>query len=227
MTTEATLVEVPAPPAPLPHPTHVDPVSPHGELVTDVGTLLTELSEGTRSELDGELGVRALLIQLRQNAAERERIGRLKEAVVTPYDVKLEGLSVMDKRIREVLDDYLRRQDAKGAGSKVSVPDAGTTYLSTKNAGGKARVTDAAELVAWLEELTALPESQGGAITEAELRELYVEQLDKAAALELVLERFVAPTKDGHLVRKDTGEFLEVPGIEVTPEERTVAVRLA
>lgn len=214
----------------LPHPTTVEPTSPHGELVTDVEQLIEELSDGTRAELDGELGVRALLIQLRQNEAERERVGRLREGVVAPYDVKLEGLSVMDNRIRAVLDDYLRRAvkpDAKGS-VKVSIPDAGTTYLTTKNAGGKAKITDAAELERWLEELAHPSDADvAPALESLELRALYVEQLDKAAALELVLERFVAPTKDGQLVRKDTGEFLEVPGIEVMAEERAVAVRLA
>jgi hypothetical protein len=135
--------EVPAAPAPLPHPTTVDAFHPSGEVVVDVERLITELENGSRNELDGELGVRALLLELRSARQEADRIGRLRDAVCGPYDAALEGCSVRETRIRAVLDDYLKRSvkpDAKGS-VKVSIPDAGTAYLTTKNAGGKARVS--------------------------------------------------------------------------------------
>jgi hypothetical protein len=228
--------EVPAAPAPLPHPTTtVEPTSPHGELVNDVDALLAHLEQREDAELDGQLAVRALLLEVRRARQEAARVTSLRDAVTAPYDIKLEQLSTLEARIRNVLDTYLKRAvtpDAKGS-VKVSIPDAGSVYLTTKNAGGKAKVNreQLAELEAFLEELAdaeALKrDARDHLLTTDELRELYTEQLDTKAALELLLTRFYDVTPAGHLVRRDTGELEEVPGIEVAAEVREVAVRLS
>lgn len=201
-------------PAPLPHPTVVDA---GGEHTVDVAQLLEELATDQRTELDGELAVRALLLELARGRRDADRIGRLRDSVAAPYDAALERISEREATIRLVLDGYLNRQAERGGPTKVALPDAGTVYLTTKAKGGKARLNrdELEEFVEHVEELLG-----------PNARTLYVEQLDTAKALELLLESYYSPTPAGQLVRKDTGEVVDVPGIEVTPEARELAVRL-
>lgn len=185
-----------------------------GEVVLDVDRLLATLEDDQVSGLDGEVAVRAMLLQLKRDRVEADRIRRLRDAVEAPYQHALERISVRETRIRDVLSQYLHRLPD---GSNVRIPDAGTVYLSKRRPGGHARISDAAAFEAVLEELP---------LSEAERRGLYREQLDKAAAAQ-VLEKFYATTASGELVRRDTGEFEELPGVEVQPEETDVSIRLA
>lgn len=185
-----------------------------GEVVLDVDRLLATLEGDQVSGLDGELAVRAMLLQLKRDRVEAHRVRRLRDAVEAPYQHALERISVREARIREVLNDYLHRLPE---GSNVRIPDAGTVYLSKRRPGGHARITDAEAFESVLDELP---------LSEAERRALYREQLDKTAAT-AALERFYATTPSGELVRRDTGEFEELPGVEVQPEETDVSIRLA
>lgn len=186
----------------------------HGEEVAvDVDQLLETLSEDELSELDGALAVRALLLEMRRGRRDAERLRRLRDAVAIPYEMRLDALSQREQRVREVLDDFLRRSGT----SKVSLPDVGCAYLTTRRAGGKLRITDPAEFEQVLETLQLSAQQRDA---------LYSRQLDRARVLELA-ERLYAATADGKLVDRETGEILdEVPGVAAEPEACELAVRI-
>jgi hypothetical protein len=185
-----------------------------GEKLVDVDALLQQLEHDPEAIPDGELAVRAMLLQVRRDRVEAERIRRLRDAVLTPYELALERLSRQEARIREALGAYLKRCNG---GKKMSIPDAGTAFLATRNVGGRLVIRD---VEAFEEALCELVED------EDVRRSLYREQLDRGRALELLLSRFYALV-DGKLVRRDTGEFEELlPGLELEPETRELALRI-
>lgn len=108
----------------------------------DVDAALLAL-EDAHTDLDGTLGVRALLLRLASIDRERDRTKELAAAVTHPYVAKLSRLDGEEARIRQSLTAYLRTTKD----GKVQVPDAGTAYLSQRKP--RVDVTDEAALLAW------------------------------------------------------------------------------
>lgn len=153
-----------------------------------------------------ELGVRALLIRLARVEREADHLRGVRAQVVETYDAKLAALGGEAAAIRDSLKTYVERH------GKVSLPDAGTAYLTTRNRGGKPKVIDAAELWDWFEVMNLEPP--------------LLTQLDTRAALDALLDHGYKPTPDGRWVNAESGELLEdVPGVTVEPEARSLAVR--
>jgi hypothetical protein len=158
-----------------------------------------------------EYAVRDALIELAATKAERERVAAALAYIADRYSARVHALKTREDELRASVQTYLERfNDGKG----VSFPDVGTAYLTTRNKGGKVKVTDA-ELLGDHIDAGGLPVPYGPAPVDAE------------AALALILdERDLRPTKDGRLVT-EAGEVVDVPGLEVLPESKTLGVRSA
>lgn len=171
----------------------------------DDGTL------GHRTVAYEELHVRALLLELRALEQERQRLSTLAEAIVARYHAKGESLRQRADQIRTSVQTYLAEHNG---GQALAFPDVGTAYLTTRKA--KPKVVDAAALADWFE-------------TEQKLIEppYHAPVFDHKTALELLLdEAGLFATPDGRIVDQH-GEVFELPGVEVQPEGKTLAVRSA
>lgn len=116
-------------------------VSPDPSEPIDVDGALIALETDPRSQLS-VLGARAIMLRLKQITTEREANGRLLEAVAMPYKQRDAQLAKENDRLRDSLQAFLTQTDGK-----VSIPDAGTAYLSKR--GPKVNVTDKEMLVRW------------------------------------------------------------------------------
>lgn len=167
----------------------------------------------TALEVRDEMGVRDLMLRLAKVEQECTAVAELRDRVVERYDQRLAGLKDEADAIRSSIEAFILHVNE---GRKVSIPDAGTAYLTTRNKGGKVKLADASELENWLamegrDDLMAFTEpSLNGKVT-----------------LELAHDALFYATPDGKLVHRDTGEVIEVPGVEVEPESKSLALRKA
>lgn len=166
--------------------------------------------EDAPSELQEEMAVRHLLMRFRKLEREEERLSALVEELARPYLDEIARARAAEGAIRDVLREFLIRREV----NSLKFPGLYTPTLSTKAKGGKAKAEDpvliAAEL---LNDGLDVPYKPS--------------VVDAAAALELLLtHRGLKATPTGLLVSPD-GEVVDVPGVEVEPETKTIQLRRA
>lgn len=171
----------------------------------DDGFLEREADQGN------ELAVRDLLARAQAAYAERDRLKALKAEIAQRYDERIASLEAQASAYRQSIEAYLVRWNE---GRAVSFPDVGTAYLTTRHA--KITLTNAEAFEAWLE-TAGLPVPM-------------VETFDKKTALALVQGeggRYFLDTEQNALIDRRTGEVVDVAGVEVEPESKTLALRKA
>lgn len=166
----------------------------------------------TALEVRDEMGVRDLLLRLARLDQEADRVRKLRIEIVDRYDQRLDGIDREREAIRQSVENFLVHVNG---GRKVSIPDAGTAYLTTRNKGGKATVTDGDALRAWLEQ------------DERDLIEFKPPAYDPKATLDRAHDVLFYTTPDGKLVHRETGEVIEIPGVQALPESKALALRAA
>lgn len=156
---------------------------------------------------------RDLLLKLHACKAEQSEVRALREAVVDRYVYKLQQLASYEAELRTTLEDYIVRIND---GEKVSIPDAGTAYLTTKNKGGKLTVADEDALLAFLK-------SRFPKIVEAASKTT----VHLGDALQMASDELaIRATSDGQVVTRE-GELVELPGVGAEPESKSLAVKAA
>lgn len=168
-----------------------------------------QLVAGDDVDLVTELHARDAMLAIARLEAEQERVRELLTSITERYTAKIETLEREKTRWRETLNTYVTRY------GKVSVPDVGTAYHTTRNKGGKLKLADAAAFADWAE--TAENVLPLLAFTEP--------TLDVRATFDKVVVEFkMLATRDGKVITEE-GAILEVPGVEALPESKTLALR--
>lgn len=164
------------------------------------------------TEVRDEMAARDLLLRLAKLTETEQELKKLREAIADRYAQRLAGIEHEKAELRSSLETFiLRFRDGKG----VSFPDAGSAYLTTKNRGGKVKLADADAFAKWLVET-----GNEGLVKVKPV-------VDAKASLELAHDALFYTRPDGILVHRDTGEVLDIPGVAVEPECKTLAVRKA
>jgi hypothetical protein len=233
MTVKAQLVEVPAAPAPLPHPTHrrtVEPArrarqrrrrAPHRARAAG-GRRARRAARRARAAPRGAAGTPG-------GGAYRHEPPRRRDGAV-----RHQARAALLARGRASATCSTRTSSGRSrptprARSRSAIPDAGSVYLTTKNAGGKARVSDADALEAWLEELTAEElKKLNPAIRQprARSRSTWSSSTRRPRSSSARAVRHGDASTATSFARTPA-RFSKCRGIEAMAEERTVAVRLA
>lgn len=160
-----------------------------------------------------ELQVRDALVLLKALDAEAHRLDDLANQIVDRYMARKKKLVERADAIRASVKTYIERFNG---GEKLSFPDVGTAYLTTRKA--KVSVTDPAELENWM-----AMEGRDACVV---LKEA---PMDAKATLELLFDEMGWRVADNGLIVDSDGEIVaELPeGIDTTPEGKTLAVRSA
>jgi hypothetical protein len=159
-----------------------------------------------------EFALRDLLIVLGTVQAERERLIEIQTRILERYAGSIEAKNRQEQRIRQSLENYLLANDRQ----KVGFPDVGTVYLATVAKGGKVKVADAVAFEDWL-----FSNEHGDLAA-------YKQTLDVTKTLELTRDEFgFHATPEGKLVNSETGEVVEVPGVEVQAEHKALRIKRA
>lgn len=175
---------------------------------------LIELSDDDVVELLADetpnpLAVRDALLELASIESKTTEVATLRRQIVERYDEKIGRLAGRASAIRDSLKVYCERF------GKASFPDVGGVHLTTRK--GKARVADSVAFEDYVRE--SLPKVAAAST-------FTVEQFDIEQALAFTLDELdVTWTTDGRLVRNETGEVVEIPGVEAVADSKSVTVR--
>ena len=166
----------------------------------------------TSLEVRDALGVRDLMLRLAKLEQDAAALRELRDQVLDRYDQRLKGMADESEQIRGSIEAFILHVNG---GEKVSIPDAGTAYLTTKNKGGKLKVTDAAALEAALENLRIDVPRKPGAFDVQRALELFADECD------------IHAHPSGQIVTSD-GELIdELDGVIAEPETKSLALRKA
>ncbi len=168
----------------------------------------------TDVDLDGNpLWARDVLLTIANLEAKKAEAVAVRDAIAERYDDTIARITDSIREARAQLEAYVTRFGTVG------FPDAGGAHLTTRNKGGKLHVADSVVFEDYVK--TSLPDVYEAASET-------VTRLDVKKALELVADELtIAATADGSLVDTEAGIIIEndLPGVEVLPEEKTLAVR--
>lgn len=167
----------------------------------------------TSLEVRDAMGVRDLMLRLAALDKEADQVAALQDAILDRYRQRLAGIHEEQQKLRDSIDAFIRHVNG---GEKVSIPDVGTAYLTTKNKGGKVKIADVDAFLTFLR--NAQP-----TIVEAAT----IERVDERKALELLHDALFYTTPDGKIVERESGLLVEIDGLTVEPETKSLALRKA